>query len=205
MAQLVAPATHTGAMVRRRRRSGSAALVMLGAVAGVLWLWSQWWGRVLLVTLAVMAVTGALIRVARIPRRRRERLYRMATMQGLLELTPREFEDEVAALLGSLGFTQVDVSGRAGDLQADITAVDPDGLTTIVQCKRYAPGRTIGSPVIQSFIGMARVHHDCDRALFVTTASFTAPACTLADEHEIELIDGEELVELFALRIPAQV
>lgn len=188
-------------MVRRRRRSGGPALVLVAGAAAGAWLWSQWWGRAALLGLGATLVAGAVIRVARIPRRRRERLRRLATLHGLLELTPREFEDEVAALLAALGFSGVEVSGRAGDLQADITAVDPDGLSTIVQCKRYAPGRTIGSPVIQSFIGMARVHHDCDRALFVTTASFTAPACDLADEHEIELIDGDELVEMFTQRI----
>ena len=189
-------------MRRRRHRSPSGSLILVAAAAaGVLWLWAQWWGRALLITVAVLTVTPAVVRIARAPRRRRERLRRLATLHGLLELTPREFEDEVAALLWSLGFCDVEVSGGAGDLQADITATDPDGLSTIVQCKRYAAGRTVGSPVIQSFIGMARVHHDCERALFVTTGAFTAPAYALADEHDIELLDGDDLVELFTQRV----
>lgn len=176
-----------------------------GAAAGVLWLWSQSWAPAVLVWMAVVTVGVGVAALATAARRRRRRRYRLATLQGLLELTPREFEDEVAELLRTMGFTSVDVSGGAGDLQADIVATDPHGLTTVVQCKRYAPGRTIGSPVIQSFIGMARIHHECDRAMFVTTASFTGPACRLAEEHDVELFDGADLVELLSERaaVPA--
>lgn len=188
-------------MARRRRRSLNRRLVLLaGALVGGTWLWSQPWGPPLLIALVVAVAAAGVGFVATASRRRRQRRYRLATMQGLMELTPGEFEDEVADLLRSLGFTSVDVCGGASDLQADIVATDPDGYTTIVQCKRYAPGRTIGSPVIQSFIGMARVHHECERAMFVTTASFTAPARHLADEHDIELIEGEELLDLFSDR-----
>jgi restriction system protein len=188
-------------MARRRRRASNGGLVLtMGAAAGVLWLWSQPWGASLFIALAAVAVAAGLARIAAAARRRRHRLHRLATLEGLLALTPHQFEDEVAELLRSLGFAFVHVSAGAGDLQADIVAVDPDGLATIVQCKRYAPGRTIGSPVIQSFIGMARIHHECERALFVTTGSFTEPAYRLADEHDIELIDGAELVDLFTQR-----
>ena len=188
-------------MTRRARRSGSRALFVLGVtVAGVAWLWSQWWGRALLISAVTAATLAGVVYLARAPQRRRARLFRLSTMQGLLELSPAEFEVEVAALLESSGFGAVAVSGGAGDLQADIVAIDPQGLHTIVQCKRYLPDRTVGSPVIQSFIGMARVHHECERALFVTTGSFTTPAQRLADEHDIELVDGDELVEWFAQR-----
>jgi restriction system protein len=188
-------------MARRRRGASNGGLALVaGAVAGVLWLWGQPWGPSLLIVLGVVAVAAGMVRITTATRRRRQRLHRLATLHGLLELTPAEFEDEVAELLRALGFADVHVSAGAGDLQADIVATDPDGLATIVQCKRYAPGRTIGSPVIQSFIGMARIHHGCERALFVTTGSFTQPAYRLADEHDIELIDGAELVDLFTQR-----
>ena len=178
------------------------ALVAL-AVIVVAWLWSQPWGPAALIVFAAAAVAVGVALVGTALRRRRRRRDRLATMQGLLELTPREFEDEVADLLRWMGFTSVEVCGGASDLQADIVADDPDGFTTIVQCKRYSPERTIGSPVIQSFIGMARVHHECERAVFVTTASFTAPARHLADEHDIELIAGEQLLDLFSHRAAA--
>lgn len=193
-------------MARRRRSSltGYAGLLTLAA-GGVLWAWSQAWGPALFTgSAAIIAAVGFASMTTNASRRRRHRA-QLATLAGLLALTPLEFELAVADLLHSLGFTDVDVTGKAGDLQADIVATDPDGMTTIVQCKRYAADRTIGSPVIQSFIGMARIHHDCERAMFVTTGTFTAPAIALADEHDIELIDGLDLVELFTQRnaVPA--
>ena len=179
-------------------------MLLLAILAGGLfWLWSQPWGPRLFYAIGGLAVTGGVLWLATASRRRQRRLRHLATMNGLLSLTPLEFEHEVADLLRSLGFSNVTVTGRAGDLQADIVAVDPQGRSTIVQCKRYAPNRTIGSPVIQSFIGMARIHHDCERALIVTTGSFTAPAWDLADEHDIELIDGTTLVEACNDRVAA--
>lgn len=171
-----------------------------GAGAGAAWLWSQPWGPEVLYAAAGIVVAGGVAHLATASRRRQRRLRHLATLDGLLALTPLEFEHEVAGLLSSLGFCDVEVTGMAGDLQADILAADPHGRDTIVQCKRYAPDRTIGSPVLQSFIGMARIHHDCERAMFVTTGRFTAPARALAQEHDVELLDGADLVELFAAR-----
>lgn len=191
-------------MARRRRRPHKGRLFTVAAVGAVLfWLWSQSWGPTLFSAVAGVLALAAVAWLTTASRRRQRRLRHLATMNCLLSLTPLQFEHEVADLLWSLGFSSIEVTGMAGDLQADIVAVDPEGLPTIVQCKRYAPDRTIGSPVIQSFVGMARIHHDCDRALFVTTGSFTAPAWDLADEHDIELIDGATLVEMFNERAAA--
>ena len=53
----------------------------------------------------------------------------------------------------------------------------------VVQCKRYAPDNLVGSPVIQSFIGMVKIHHKADLGIFVTTSGYTLPAMNLAKEH----------------------
>ena len=115
----------------------------------------------------------------------------------LLALTPREFELAIGDLLRKLGYQQVRHTGKAGDLAADLHAVSPRGERIIVQCKRFAPGNGVGSGDIQKFIGM-QVHHQAQRALFVTTSTFKTPAITLARQHSIELIDGQQLVALFA-------
>lgn len=115
----------------------------------------------------------------------------------LLALTPREFELAIGELLKKLGYQQVRHTGKAGDLAADLHAVSPRGERVIVQCKRYAPGNGVGSGDIQKFIGM-RIHHQAQRALFVTTSTFKDPAIKLARQHGIELIDGEQLVAMFA-------
>lgn len=117
----------------------------------------------------------------------------------VLALTPAQFEELTAILLGSIGFTAVQRTGKAGDLGADITCLDSQGRTAIVQCKRYAPGSTIGTPVVQTFIGMMTVHHRVERGLIVTTVPFTQQAIDLARQHGIALIDGPALLLLLHL------
>lgn len=117
----------------------------------------------------------------------------------VLALTPGQFEDLTAALLDSIGYRAVQRTGKAGDLGADITCLDPQGRTAIVQCKRYAPGNTIGTPVVQTFIGMMAVHHRVERGLIVTTVPFTQQAVDLARHHGVALIDGPSLLLLLHL------
>lgn len=86
--------------------------------------------------------------------------------------------------------------GGSGDLNADVTARDPQGRSVVVQCKRYAVGNRIGSPAIQTFIGMAHVHHKAERGIFVTTSSYTDDARALARQHGLTLWDGSDLTRM---------
>ena len=117
----------------------------------------------------------------------------------VLALPPGQFEDMTGALVSSLGYTEVRRSGGSGDFGVDLYGRDPQGRTTIVQCKRYAPGSTIGTPVVQTFIGMMTVHHRAERGVIVSTVSFTQPAVDLARHPGIALIDGNSLVLLLHL------
>jgi hypothetical protein len=127
--------------------------------------------------------------------RRRKRTKQRHLME-LLALTPAQFEEAVGHLLTDIGYRRVCHTGRAGDLAADLTAVDRDGRRIVIQCKRLAPGSRVGSPDVQTFIGMLTVHHRAEQGIFVTTAEFTAPAEALAKQHDITLIDGRRISEL---------
>ncbi len=116
----------------------------------------------------------------------------------LLALTPVQFEEAIGDLLTDLGYRSVRRVGGAGDLAADLTAVDREGRSTVIQCKRLAPGSRVGSPDMQKFIGMVAVHHRAERGIFVTTCTFSAPAEALAQQHGIALMDGPRLSELLA-------
>jgi len=117
-------------------------------------------------------------------------------------LSPSEFEQLVAEMLRYQGYTDVQVSGGAGDLGADVTARLPQsGGLVVVQCKRYAPGRRVGSPEIQQFIGMVYTHHEAQQAIYVSSGGFTEPAIELAQQHDVELIDADRLQQLLAPRI----
>ncbi|MGC1239743.1 MAG: restriction endonuclease, partial [Acidimicrobiales bacterium] len=114
----------------------------------------------------------------------------------ILGLSPTQFEYTMAAMLRMLGMTDVIRVGGRGDLGVDITARDPSGRTMVVQCKRYARNKKIGSPDIQTFIGMAHVHHQADLKLFVTTSEYTVDARALANTHGIQLMDGSDIEKL---------
>ncbi|PWT76993.1 MAG: hypothetical protein C5B60_03390 [Chloroflexi bacterium] len=89
---------------------------------------------------------------------------------------------------------RLNLTGGGGDLAADIVCYDATGQKTVVQCKRYAPGNLVGSPEIQTFIGMMVAHHRALAGIYVTTSGYTEPALALGQEHRIRMIDGTELV-----------
>jgi hypothetical protein len=125
-----------------------------------------------------------------------ERFTRLEDIEEILKLSPKDFEQMMAKLLSARGCKDVQVVGKRGDLAVDITARDSAGRSMVVQCKRWAPTHKIGSLDIQHFIGMAHVHHHAERMLFVTTSDYTADARTLAKQHNIQLMNGMDVVVL---------
>jgi HJR/Mrr/RecB family endonuclease len=121
---------------------------------------------------------------------------RARTYAEFLALTPRQFELAVGSLLRDIGYRGVTHVGGSGDLSADLRCRDDKGRSVVVQCKRHAPGISVGSRDMQAFIGMIAVHHRAERGIFVTTSDFTGPAAELAHEHGIDLIDGARLAAL---------
>lgn len=184
---------------RGSRRTGSSILLVLALGLGILVVVAE--PRILLPLAVVVGLFLGLFLVVRgwvRRRRRRQQLARLRGLGDLLVLTPTEFEWAVGALLVAEGYRDVVRIGGAGDLGVDLTARDSQGKLVVVQCKRYAPGTTVGSPAVQSFIGMATVHHQAQRGLFVTTSTLTTPARALARQHDIEVIDGQELTRRIA-------
>ena len=159
-------------------RSGHPALVQVAA-----------W-----ILLAALAYAGYRARKAWRARRRSHLRY----LNDMFGLTPPEFEHAIGDLLTDLGYRNVRHVGRPGDLAADLSAIDPSGRSVVVQCKRLGRGVRVGSPDMQKFIGMLAVHHRAERGIYVTTVEFTGPAIALANEHGIELMDGERLGALLA-------
>lgn len=118
-----------------------------------------------------------------------------ASVDDFLAMTPAEFETAVGEVLRRHGY-RLRRTGGPGDLAADLTGVDGRGVATVVQCKRYAPGHPVGSRDVQLLIAMGMRHHGAERLVLVTTSDFTDPARDLADQHGVELINGEDLEDL---------
>ncbi|GGZ17615.1 hypothetical protein GCM10010300_71950 [Streptomyces olivaceoviridis] len=170
----------------------------VGAAVAAVWMaghWSVVW-PVLVAVLAVAVVGGggwALLRAHRRAvgqdrewRAQEEAKARELSMAEVDALSWQEFEAYVADLCRRDGCTRVVVSGKSGDLGADVVGYLADGRKLVVQCKKYAPHRSVSSQDMQKFVGTARPEHGADVALFVTTCrTFTKAALGLALRQDI--------------------
>jgi Restriction endonuclease len=118
-------------------------------------------------------------------------------LDAVYDLSPQEFEHQVARLLVAEGYRNVRVQGGADDRGIDIVCHDAEGQLVAVQCKRFAPTTTINAMVVQHLVGMA-LKRKAHRAMLVTTGGFTKPARVQAEEFDVELIDGPTLASLIA-------
>ncbi|KAB1979455.1 restriction endonuclease [Streptomyces triticiradicis] len=108
-------------------------------------------------------------------------------------LGPKEFEHAIAYLCQRDGCTNVEVSGGAGDLGADVVATSPDGRRIVIQCKRYGPSNKVGSPEMQRFGGTCYSVHRAEVPVVVTTSTFTRQAVGYAGAQRIRLYDERAL------------
>jgi hypothetical protein len=116
-------------------------------------------------------------------------LERMSAMEGLLSLTPKDFESAIIDLLKFWGYTHVRRTGRGGD----VICRNAVGVLTVVYCKRSAPEKLIEPGEVETFL-VTVADHRAEEGVFVTTAGYTESARALGKEHGIRLIDGTELV-----------
>lgn len=187
-------AKRKGKAVRRRHTTRNktaagvlAALVLLGllqpmlllylgallAAAGIGWLvWRLW-------------RTDRMLRSKDDAWRRQEEIAAgQRTLAAIDAMTGTEFEEVVAELCRRDGCTQVRRVGGTGDNGADVLGRLPDGRTMVIQCKRYAPHRTIASREVRDLLG-AKVHFAADVAIFVATTRFSPQAEAFAVKHHI--------------------
>ena len=111
------------------------------------------------------------------------------TLTAVWAMNDRRFEEYIADLCRRDGCTEVQRSGGRGDLGADVVGRLPDRRRIVVQCKRYAKHRTVGSRDLQTFNGTARQEHGADLPVFVASCVFTKDARNFAARHGVVLID----------------
>jgi restriction system protein len=125
-------------------------------------------------------------------------------LQRILQNTPSFFEEVIVNLLVAMGYggshrSAAEQLGRAGDGGVDgVINEDPLGLDRVyVQAKRYAPTSSVGRPDVQAFVG-SLVGLGAIKGVFVTTASFSAPAMEFVRHlsQRVILVDGQRLAEL---------
>ncbi|WP_147809167.1 restriction endonuclease [Bacillus sp. SH7-1] len=126
---------------------------------------------------------------------RTERIKRTATRNNLEVMDPREFEYFVADVFRSLGY-KVQVTSGSNDGGKDIILYK-DNEMKFVEVKRYTKS-SIGRPFIQK-LHSAIVDADAVGGYFVTLSHFNKNARIYAANKNIELIDGDSLINMMKL------
>jgi len=116
------------------------------------------------------------------------------TLERLSKLSPRGFEEFIGDLFEGLGYQRVNIRGGSGDQGVDILA-EKDGQRVAIQCKRYKG--IVGLHQVRDLIGAMRLE-DAQRGLLITTGVFSIQAERMVREAQIEMIDGNKLIEVIA-------
>lgn len=106
----------------------------------------------------------------------------------LLALTPSEFEERVRLLLEDLGWINLRLRGGSGDRGVDLEG-EFQGTRYVVQCKRYHHNKSVSPSAVRDLVGALHIQK-ADRALLVTTSSFTPQGYAEARDQAVELWDG---------------
>lgn len=126
--------------------------------------------------------------------------YRHVLLNKIMSLSPNGFERLCQRLLRESGFESVVVTGRSGDGGLDgngLLQVNPFvSFKVLFQCKRYTG--SVSPSQVRDFRGamMGRA----DKGIILTTGTFTSDARKEAVRDgvpQIELVDGEKLVDMF--------
>ena len=121
-----------------------------------------------------------------------------ALLQRLQNTDPYEFEEFVADLWEDRGW-ETEVSQSSNDLGVDVIAEKSDGIVAqkqVIQVKRYNSTNKIGRPEVQKYHALKEQDTSADAAVIVTTSEFTTTAEEWAEDNNVKLIDGADLVDL---------
>lgn len=191
---------------RRRRSSDTGSTIAVIALIVLALIGTEDGGQWLIYGIAGLGGVGIIYGFARFARNassyalgREPAVY---DIDQLRALSPTEFEHKTAKMMRRAGFTHVRVHGGAGDLQADVTGIAPNGKYTVCQVKRYSATNRVTSGEVQSFIGMVYVHHarvnNLDPSeiagMYVTTGEYTRDARRLGEQHDIVLVDAHGIL-----------
>ena len=115
------------------------------------------------------------------------------------------FEKIVREVLASQGLTGFHVARERGR-SADIIAFTQDGVSYLVECKRYSEERRVGIDVVNSVLGAA-LRNGVERSMLVTSSAFSADVTKRTPEWRslnLELYDGRAVAEWLSKYIPTK-
>ncbi|WP_198942692.1 restriction endonuclease [Methyloprofundus sedimenti] len=119
--------------------------------------------------------------------------------EQLYSITPRKFEEFVAAIFRNHGF-DVELTPETRDGGVDVIAIHKSPLTgntvNLIECKRYAPDNKVGIGVVQRLVGNV-IQRQAHKGIVVTTSYFTADAVIVSKESRniLTLNDYSDILE----------
>ncbi|WP_396901428.1 restriction endonuclease [Burkholderia anthina] len=174
-------ALHHAAVSEHRARWDALALLFA----------SRWSLRFALVLAAVGCLSG-LVAAWRADLRG-QLLDSQRNLNSLKELSWREFERLVGEAYRRLGYV-VNVVGQGGaDGGVDLVLIRPREKI-LVQCKQWR-ANSVGASVVREMAGLM-LHHQASGVKIVCVGKFTRDARAFADGKDIELVSGDNLLEL---------
>jgi len=108
------------------------------------------------------------------------------------EMSGIDFEKFIGNCFEKKGYN-VKVTKATGDQGADLILEDERGILTAVQVKKYSG--SVGNKAVQEVVASMKFY-DCDKAMIVTTETFTKSAFQLASKNGVQLIDKKGLDDL---------
>lgn len=118
------------------------------------------------------------------------------------ELSPRQFEEIVAEVFRAKGY-KVDLTKRTRDGGKDIIAIHTDAMGIenkyFIECKCYAEDNKIGVDIVRSLYGVKNTIDGPNKAILVTTSTFTSGAKTFVENEatsswDLALADRDQLL-----------
>lgn len=118
-------------------------------------------------------------------------------LEGLLALSPEEFEQFIAILWEKRGW-DTRITSQNNDKGVDIIATKSGVYKekALIQAKKYQPSNRVGRPDIQQYDTLRRQEPDTDIVIVVTTSEFTQEALKLANQLNVKTINGRSLSNL---------
>jgi len=142
--------------------------------------------------LSVLFVVPAFVSFLRSSRKRKQ-LDRQNSIESIRDLTWKQFEELLGEAYRREGFTVIENPGKGPDGGIDLTLRDGTD-TYLVQCKQWRTYK-VGVKVVREMLGLVTAHGAAG-AIVVTSGVFTKEAWEFAANQPVELVDGDELVEL---------
>ncbi len=125
--------------------------------------------------------------------RKRKRLDRQKSFETIRQLTWKEFEELVGEAYRRKGYAVRENESAGSDGGIDLR-LEKNGKVTLVQCKQWRNTK-VGVDKVRELYGI-QMSEKADKSILVTSGFFTQEAKNFAADKPIDLVSGDQLLEL---------